>query len=277
MTIVRNQITDVEGAGTPGWVVVRLVGPGLREATQTEIITQQSLQTDADGHWELNLSPNSAEAPYYVVAEQAGDFRTVQHVIHVLASDTPVWLGDVTVEIPLPVGRADAVYAGPPGPPGPPGPNGLGSVDTVNGVVPSAGNVALDADDIPDGTGKKTMTAAERTKLGTVASGATANSSDAFLLERANHTGEQAIDTITDLQTALDDKVETADLSASVSALIQAAPIYLRYAGSPTLNRPATARPVHWFVPVSFTLPTTGTTAGGTTASVTGLDVVSRY
>lgn len=121
MTVIRNQITDIEGNGTPGWVIGRLVGPGLREATQTEIITRQDVQTAVDGTWELDLSPNSAESPYYVITEQAADYQTVQHVIHVVASDTPVWLGDVTVQVPLPVGRGDVVYAGPAGPPGPPG------------------------------------------------------------------------------------------------------------------------------------------------------------
>jgi hypothetical protein len=40
------------------------------------------------------------------------------------------------------------------------------------------------------------------TKLAGIASGATANSSDATLLDRANHTGEQAVGTITGLGTA---------------------------------------------------------------------------
>ena len=50
-----------------------------------------------------------------------------------------------------------------------------------------------------------TMSAADKTKLDGIATGATANSSDATLLARANHTGEQAISTITGLQTELDD------------------------------------------------------------------------
>ena len=50
------------------------------------------------------------------------------------------------------------------------------------------------------------MSAADKTKLDGVATGATANSSDATLLARANHTGTQAISTVTGLQTALDGK-----------------------------------------------------------------------
>ncbi|CAN7345396.1 hypothetical protein LJR074_001973 [Acidovorax sp. LjRoot74] len=48
------------------------------------------------------------------------------------------------------------------------------------------------------------MTGSDKTKLDSVASGATANSSDATLLARANHTGGQAISTVTGLQAALD-------------------------------------------------------------------------
>lgn len=47
---------------------------------------------------------------------------------------------------------------------------------------------------------------ADRTKLDGIQAGATANSSDATLLNRANHTGTQAINTVTGLQTALDGK-----------------------------------------------------------------------
>jgi hypothetical protein len=45
------------------------------------------------------------------------------------------------------------------------------------------------------------FTAALETKLSGIATGATANSSDAFLLSRANHTGTQAVATITGLGT----------------------------------------------------------------------------
>lgn len=51
------------------------------------------------------------------------------------------------------------------------------------------------------------MTSADKTKLDGIATGATANQTDAFLLSRANHTGTQAISTVTGLQTALDSKI----------------------------------------------------------------------
>lgn len=50
------------------------------------------------------------------------------------------------------------------------------------------------------------FTATERTKLSGVQAGATANSTDAALLARTNHTGAQAISTVTNLQSTLDGK-----------------------------------------------------------------------
>jgi hypothetical protein len=50
---------------------------------------------------------------------------------------------------------------------------------------------------------------AAKTKLDGIATGATANSSDATLLSRANHTGTQAVSTISGLQTALDGKANS--------------------------------------------------------------------
>ena len=64
--------------------------------------------------------------------------------------------------------------------------------------------VPVDLDDIADSVTRIAFTPAEQTKLAGIAEGATANDTDANLLNRANHTGAQAISTITGLQTALD-------------------------------------------------------------------------
>lgn len=56
----------------------------------------------------------------------------------------------------------------------------------------------LNADAVPDGTTNKAYTSTEKTKLAGIASGATANSPDATLLNRANHTGTQLASTISD-------------------------------------------------------------------------------
>ena len=50
-------------------------------------------------------------------------------------------------------------------------------------------------------------TSAEKTKLNDIASNATANQADSYLLNRVNHTGTQAISTIASLQSMLDNKL----------------------------------------------------------------------
>lgn len=91
---------------------------------------------------------------------------------------------------------------------------GGGTVASVNGET---GIVSLNQDDIPDGTTAKQFTATEETKLAGIATGATANDTDANLKNRANHTGSQAISTITNLQTTLDSKAADADLDTHVT------------------------------------------------------------
>lgn len=58
------------------------------------------------------------------------------------------------------------------------------------------------------------MTATDKSKLNGIAAGATANATDAQLRDRATHTGSQAISTVTGLQTSLNSKANTADLSS---------------------------------------------------------------
>lgn len=55
------------------------------------------------------------------------------------------------------------------------------------------------------------MTASDKTKLDGIDTGATQNETDAYLLDRGNHTGTQAISTVSGLQSALDDKQDTAE------------------------------------------------------------------
>jgi len=58
------------------------------------------------------------------------------------------------------------------------------------------------ADTLVEGTNTKIFTSAERTKLSGVATGATANDTDANLKNRANHTGTQLASTISDFNAA---------------------------------------------------------------------------
>ena len=58
------------------------------------------------------------------------------------------------------------------------------------------------------------FTTAQETKLSGIATGATANSSDATLLARANHTGTQPSSTISDFNTATDTRIGLASINA---------------------------------------------------------------
>jgi hypothetical protein len=84
---------------------------------------------------------------------------------------------------------------------------GGGAVDSVNSQT---GVVVLDQDDITDGTTAKQFLATEKTKLAGIATGATANDTDANLKARANHTGTQATSTIVGLDAALANTVTVA-------------------------------------------------------------------
>lgn len=74
---------------------------------------------------------------------------------------------------------------------------------------------AFNMSNMVEGATNKIFTATERTKLSGIATGATANSSDATLLARGNHTGTQAISTVSGLQTALDAKLATTSRGAA--------------------------------------------------------------
>lgn len=102
-------------------------------------------------------------------------------------------------------------------------------VVSVNGHT---GAVDLDASDVgaaPTGhshsaaVGPSTpgfMTGADKAKLDGIAPAATANAPNATLLARANHTGEQAISTITDLQNQLNGKAAIGALPADHSVTL---------------------------------------------------------
>lgn len=112
----------------------------------------------------------------------------------------------------------------PPGSPTVPAPvyakgiaGGVAALDADGDVVDAlgekvAGGLPEDAtlSDLAESTTVKYFTATEKTKLAGVASGATANDTDANLKSRANHTGTQAISTVTNLQSNLDAKAPLA-------------------------------------------------------------------
>ncbi len=63
------------------------------------------------------------------------------------------------------------------------------------------------------------LTPAQVAKLNSVQTGATQNSTDTFLVARENHTGTQPISSVTGLQSALDGKVDDAELTSVNSAI----------------------------------------------------------
>ena len=87
---------------------------------------------------------------------------------------------------------------------------GGGAVDSVNGQT---GDVTLTTDDISDSAATKKYTSAvDIAKLAGIEDSATANSTDATLLDRANHTGTQTASTISDFEAAVKDTVNTQDI-----------------------------------------------------------------
>jgi hypothetical protein len=104
------------------------------------------------------------------------------------------------------------------------------------GIV--TGGADATQDDIGDGVTFKQYSSTEKTKLTGIASGATANSSDATLLNRANHTGTQTAVTISDFSTAADARVAAAVLD-NLSDVTITAPSngqILKYNGSIWVN-----------------------------------------
>lgn len=121
MTIVQSKIVTPDGSGAPGWVVVRLVGPGLQPDSRVSVLAPLAFRTLDDGTWSRDLLPNTSDSPYYVVTEQPDQGIPRQNLIHVEPSTSSVWLGTLVVRIPLPVGMDGLPYRGPDGQPGPPG------------------------------------------------------------------------------------------------------------------------------------------------------------
>ena len=93
-----------------------------------------------------------------------------------------------------------------------------GGWETNLGYTPSATNGIVTSDTGTDATiplwngtdaglSLNNYTTAEKSKLAGIASGATANSSDATLLNRANHTGTQLASTISDIAETIEDTI----------------------------------------------------------------------
>lgn len=115
------------------------------------------------------------------------------------------------------------------------------------------------------------MSAADKTKLDGVASGATANSSDSALRDRSTHTGTQLASTISDFSEAVDDRV--------AALLVAGSGISLTYNdASNTLTVAATGGSDPW---TYIVLGSDFVTSSATAVAVTGMAFVpntnSRY
>lgn len=82
------------------------------------------------------------------------------------------------------------------------------------------------------------FTTAQETKLAGIAAGATANSSDATLLNRANHTGTQLASTISDFNSAADARVAAASVNALADVTVTSPTTgqVLKYNGTAWVN-----------------------------------------
>jgi len=92
-----------------------------------------------------------------------------------------------------------------------------GNAATVTNGITTASSVES-LSDVTDAGSGIIITAAERTKLSGVATSATANSTDATLLARANHTGTQTASTISDFDTEVEGNSVVTANAAKVSA-----------------------------------------------------------
>jgi len=93
---------------------------------------------------------------------------------------------------------------------------GTQSINTITGLQSALDGKVAAVNGM--GLSSNDYTTDEKTKLGGIAAGATVNSTDATLLARGNHTGTQAISTVTGLQSALDSKLGASANAVSASA-----------------------------------------------------------
>lgn len=98
---------------------------------------------------------------------------------------------------------------------------GAGTSNLVIGTTSTtakAGDYRPTADQVTETSTNKVFTAAERTKLAAIETGATANDSDAQLRSRATHTGTQPLSTISDVTATATELNYSSGLTSAVHA-----------------------------------------------------------
>lgn len=195
-----------------GWGYnVQISGPG---------VAFPSFQITVQPNEEIDLtvvSPATTAAPVVVLMSEAARVAAEAAAVDAqywagVAADAAGGIAGVSTDAQnlLEVGSDNKLYVGPD-----PGKQPAGDYATA---VQLAANALADrnranhsgsqsADTIVDGATNKAFTAAEKTKLGTVASGATANLPDATLVNRSSHTGTQTASTISDIVEFIQDTV----------------------------------------------------------------------
>lgn len=199
--------------------------------------------TDASGEFTVALWPNSrgATATRYLCTVNSAGFRPFYGVVEDAAQPLP-WVSFMASGSPLTPqeisqltqyldeieaakleaeaardAAEDAAQA---------------AIDSLGGKVDKVAGKGLSTED---------YTTAEKNKLAAIASGATANATDAQLRDRATHTGAQAINTVTGLQGALDAKEAAGTAATAVSSHVAAGDPHPQYT---TAAEAAAAAPV---------------------------------
>lgn len=203
MPTVTGTVVDVTGhKDSRGW---RAWSPVYREGEPGHVVTMEEKEVRVvAGQLTVELEPGVA-----VIENPDG----TQWTVTVPDTDTTLWpLIQAAVMLPpdTPQDQLAAAVeayfdANPIG-------SGVGDM-LVSVYDPTGKNAdAFNQDNMVDGSTNKNYTATEKTKLAGIATGATANDTDANLKNRANHTGTQLAATISDFSAAADARITAAGL-----------------------------------------------------------------